>query len=121
MLSDPITLKYNNDPNGPDFVFDRINTGNYSSDYVRVNDGRVRNLTVKHTIPKKFGDAESHMIRLDDTVTDTDGNYLRTESVWIVCKTTDGAQSTSALKATLNTLINLAQDAQMEDVLNRES
>jgi type VI protein secretion system component VasF len=103
-----------------------INQDGYAGEYYDVSADELHRVTftVKHTIPKQNGDAESHLIRVDDKLVDSEGEEVRTDSVWVVLKCSGAAQNTAQLIHIFTGLVNTLQastNAALTAVLGRES
>jgi hypothetical protein len=95
MLSSTITLTIN----GVAKILSRNNSSEpYQSKYW-LEDGLTEyTLTFKHTIPTRRGlSKESHLVRLDVELFDTDGETVRKQSVWTVMEVSVGRQDTTTL------------------------
>lgn len=95
MLSSTITLSVN----AVNKVLSRVNDSEpYSSTYF-LEDGLVDYmLNIKHTVPSTRGASkESHLVRLDVTLYDADGEIVRKQSVWSVMEASIGRQDTTTL------------------------
>jgi hypothetical protein len=101
----------------------RINQDNYSAEYFGENaagDQRLT-LTVKHTIPARGGDQESHLVRLDVEHFDSEGLYVHSSSAWIVIKTFDGVQiATDSINA-YDGLIDVLDASTVAAIVGRQS
>lgn len=89
----------------------RVNQDNYSSEYYGETGDMKFKLNVKHTIPARGLAGESHLVRLDVEHYDAEGTYMRTSSAWIVVKTFDSTQDTTAVSATALALQGVTDDA----------
>lgn len=117
MLADTLSITYN----AVAVTLNKISEQNYTSTYFAENGGNKFTLNVKHTIPQKGGEGESHLVKLDVEYFDAQGVYLRTISVWTVIKTFDGVQnSVDALRA-VNALVALTTSAFNDKIIGRMS
>jgi hypothetical protein len=119
MFANTMTLTVNGDA----ITMTRVNQENYSSSYYGVStDGqRYHTMSIKHTLPKKEGDAESHMVRIDTKFYDSTGVYLREQSVWFVLKVHDASQDSAAMNNVYTALATLWSSSEMLRVVGRES
>lgn len=117
MLSSPITLTHD----AASVEVDRINQDGYSAEYFgKTAGGDAITMTVKHTIPARGADGESHLIRLDKDILDATGEYARTVSVWCVMKTTGDVQDDAEVQLLLDTLVAIIPTVD-SDVIGRQS
>lgn len=95
MLSSTITLSVNS----VNKVLSRINDSEPFSSTYWLEDGLTDyQLTVKHTVPSKRGASkESHLVRLDVTLYDADGEVVRKQSAWAVLEASTGRQDSTTL------------------------
>lgn len=122
MLTAPITATVD----GEAYTAERINQDGYTAEYFdRSADGTKRlTISVKHTLPGKNGQVESHLVRADISHYDSAGAYVRTDSVWTVFKTANASQvdaSLVSLFGAMNTWLTAGVNAELLRVLNRES
>lgn len=95
MLTNELSVTYN----GTSETLRRVNQDNFGSTYWKgfsspLADGVTDiKLTIRHTIPARDKGGESHLVRLDVTYVDADGNYSHTASAWVVVKTIDKPQN----------------------------
>jgi hypothetical protein len=116
MLSSPLALTYN----ALTVNLNRINQDNHSSEYFgKTASGDSITCSVKHTIPGRGLDGESHLIRLDIDHYAA-GVYQRTVSTWTVVKTTGSTQDDTTVQLALNALIALVPVID-QDVIGRQS
>lgn len=117
MLSSPQTVTYDS----ASVNLNRINNDNYTSDYFgKAVDGTGITLQVKHTIPVKGGDGESHLIRLDIDHLDSSGVFAKTVSAWLVMKTAGLPQDDSDVQLAVDALLALVPTID-SSVIGRES
>lgn len=99
----------------------RIKDDGYTADYY-LDDGSTKfRLSVKHTIPPRADPGESHMVRLDVDHYDVNGLFVRTASAWMVIKTFDNVQDTTASNNAANALRTLADATFVGKLNTRES
>jgi len=99
----------------------RTNQDNSGADYYLDGGTRKYGVAVRHTIPARGGNGESHMIRLDVDEHDANGVYLRRNSVWLVAKTFDATQNTTDLTYALNALRDFVTSTNAGKLVARES
>jgi hypothetical protein len=117
MFADPFAITYNAVTKN----LNRINQDNRGSDYY-LDDGQDKySMSIRHNIPSRGGSGESHHLRLDIERFDADGIYLRTDSVWVVAKTTDGVQSTTDLDHLTDSLAAALDSTTVGKLLAREN
>lgn len=111
-----------------DITLTRVNQDTFTSQYFGESETVVSgasvklDLSVKHTIPARAEQGESHLVRLDATVLqDYAGAESNTTSVWMVIKTTDGAQNTAFASQLMTALRGLATTAIVDRIIGRES
>lgn len=96
MLSEPLAVTVDTEA----YSLARVNQDNFRGTYFDESaDGLSKaTITTAHTVPASVGGTESHMVRMDIARYDASNNYTRTDSVWMVFKTTGGPQNTAALE-----------------------
>lgn len=116
-FADPMAITYN--AVAKSLV--RVNQDNTGSDFFK-DDGTLKfGASIRHTIPKRGGFGESHMIRLDVDEHDANGIYVRRGSVWTVAKTFDATQNSTNLGYALNALVGFLTTANVAKLLAREN
>jgi len=116
MLSSPISLTYNS----ATVLLNRINQDNFAAEYFgKTVGGDSITLTVKHTIPARGLDGESHLVRVDVDMYLLDV-YQKTVSAWTVMKTTSSTQVDADTKLALDALVSLVPTID-DDVIGRQS
>lgn len=103
-----------------------ITGGNYAGTYYDVSAAGTERLTVtvRHTIPSGSGNVESHLVRCDLDYLDADGAVERTDSAWMVLKSSGSAQNTTELKdlaVGMTAMLEASTNAVLLKVLGRES
>lgn len=79
-------------------------------------------LRIEHTAPSSEGSGEQHFVRLDGRRYDaTTGEYLRTDSVWLVAKAADSSQVSQDLDYLIQMLVDWLTDGNIDKLLERES
>nr|UJQ85934.1 MAG: hypothetical protein 2 [Leviviridae sp.] len=115
-FADPITVTYNSV--SKDLA--RVNQDSGGSDFY-LDDGDIKfHCRIRHTIPPKGGDGESHMFRLDAEVYDN-GVYKRTDSVWLAMRTDDGPQSSVDLQYLASALAGFMGSGVIAKLTSREN
>lgn len=115
-FADPLQITYN--AVTKDLV--RVNQDGYGAVYY-LDDGTEKyTMSVKHTIPPRGQPGESHLMRLDVEIFDSDGVYLRTDTAWMVTKTTDAVQSSTQLGYAADALSALMTAANVAKLNARE-
>lgn len=117
MLADTLSITYN----AVAVTLNKVSEANFTSQYFGESSGLRFTLDVKHTIPPVGKGDESHLVRLTVEHFDGSGVYQRTVSPWVVIKTIDNVQdSTASLRAT-KALIGLLTDAFVTQIIGRQS
>lgn len=95
MLSEPLSCTID----AVAYSLPRINQDNYSAVYFAPNAAGDERVTIKvnHSIPAGSSKVESHHIRVDREFI-TAGEVTRTDSVWLVIKTSGAAQNATDLE-----------------------
>lgn len=115
-FNDPMSITY--DGANKDLV--RVNQDKGGSEWY-LDDGDAKfSLTIAHTIPSKGGTGESHLLRLD-VENYLNGEYVRTDSAWMVMKTVDAPQVTAEAQFAGDALAGLAVTANIAKLLGREN
>lgn len=115
-LSDPLTFAYD----AGNITMNRINQDNYGAVYYGEGTDVKLTLTVKHTIPPRGGDGESHLVRLD-VEHYASGVYVRTASAWMVIRTSDNVQDQEASEDAAEAIVDLCSDANLTKIIGRQS
>ena len=120
MLGDTFGITYN----AVAKTLKKVNQDNFGATYYlddSAND-MAFNAAVKHTIPPRGKEGESHLVRLDvDHLDSADGALLRTTSAWIVMKTFVSVQDITDTGHAVDALTLWASSANMALVAGRES
>lgn len=117
MLADTLSITYN----AVAVVLNKIRENNYTSAYYAESGGNKFTLDVKHTIPGKPGEDESHLVKLTVQYFDGNGVYKKSVSPWMVIRTFDGTQdATDALRAS-KALVGLLADPFLTSIIGRQS
>lgn len=121
MLADPIPVTYN--AVAKNLV--RVNQDSFGSEYYLDDSTNLMRFTLKvnHTIPKKVGGVESHVMKLtiehlnavNPTIVD------RTTNQWLVFRTDGGSQDFTTSKRALAALLTATTVANTDKMLGRES
>lgn len=116
MLGDPLSVTVGSDT----ISLARINNDNFAATYYGVSTDGLRRytMTTKHTIPTGNQVAESHLIRLDRETVDSNGVYVRTDTVWFVPKCSGAAQIAGNLIDMYTGLTGL-MEASSNDILTK--
>lgn len=118
MLDNTLTFNYA----GASVTLDKINQSNYTSTYYGEATNVKISLNIKHTIPPRGGSGENHLVRLDIEHYDSEGAYVRTSSAWVVIKTFDNIQdSTASIDVTEGLTAVLGLTDMVVDVVGRQS
>lgn len=119
MIGDTFGLTYNTVAK----TLTKINQDNYGAVYFLDDSANLMRFTlnVKHTIPKKGGSGESHLIRLDVEHYDSDGVLIRTSSAWTVIRTDDSTQDSDASSYTTLALVGELDSTLVGQLVGRES
>lgn len=118
MLGTPVTVTYASES----IDLHRINQDNYASTYFGKNAAGDAHLTlaIKHTIPARGGEGESHLVRLD-VEHYASGVYVRTSSAWTVVKTSDNVQDDTSSANAAEVIEAFMGTASFASVLGRQS
>jgi hypothetical protein len=119
MLTSPITATYDSES----ISLNRINQDNYSAEYFGQTAAGTERITLKvaHTIPKRGGDQESHLVRVDVEHFDAEGVYSHTSSAWDVIKTFDGVQVAADSILAYDLLVDILDSSTIAAVVGRQS
>jgi len=98
----------------------KINQDNYSATYFLAEALIEFKVTISHTIPKKGGTGESHLVRLDIIEYDADGVVLSERATWTVIKTFFGRQHVDT-DGTADAILGWMTPANVDKIVARES
>jgi hypothetical protein len=115
-LADPLTLAYD----AGNVTMNRINQDSFGAVYFGEATDKKLTLSVKHTIPARGEDGESHLVRLD-VEHYASGVYVRTSSAWAVIRTDDGVQDAESSEDAMEAIVDLLSDANITKIVGRQS
>jgi len=104
-------------------VLARVNDSEpYSATYFLEDGTTDYQLMIKHTVPATRGASkESHLVRLDVTEYDADGEVLRKQSVWVVMEASIGKQDATTISYYVDGLCGLLDTTNVPKILARQS
>lgn len=115
-FADPLATQYNAVAKN----LAKLGTGKYRLDDVATTDTKF-SMRIEHTLPSKGQPGESHLVRIDaERFDSTSGEYLRTDSCWLVIKTADAAQNVTDMDLLVQMLVDFLSDANLDKVLAGE-
>jgi len=117
MLADQLTITYN----AVAVTLNRATESNYSSSYFGESTGLKFTLDIKHTIPARGQAGESHLVKLTVEHFDGNGVYVRSVSPWMVIKTFDAVQDSTAATRAANALVGLMTSTFVSSIVGRQS
>lgn len=98
---------------------EKVNQDNYAGEYY-LDDTTIKfHAKIGHTLPVN-GTNESHLFRLDaDHI--TDGVVTRTDSAWVVARTSLASQDSTNLDYLVQALVDILTDANIDKLLGRQT
>lgn len=116
-FSNPLSITYN----AVAKAMEKVNQDNYAGFYY-LDDDLIRfHGRIAHTVPTGYSGGESHLMRLDAEILDTDYQLKRKDSVWIAARTDSAMQNTTELAYLVNALVGLATTGNVTKLLKRET
>lgn len=117
MLADTLTITYN----AASVTLNKVTEANYRSKYYAEGTGVKYHLDIQHTVPAAGQPGESHLVKLTVEHFDTNGVFVRSVNAWMVIRSPDASQDSTAALRAANALVSLTTSAFNTLVIGRQS